>query len=170
MEIRQLRHFLAVYERRHYGRAAAHVGLSQSALTKSIAKLESSLQTKLFERGRYGAVPTPFGDSLAYRARIILAEERLATSEINDLKGAGRGTVYLGMAFSCAHRIVPRALMRLEKTHPGVSVIAVDGNTLLVGSRSAKRIDRFDLTSGARTGTFADGLPDAPEFLVRVSP
>jgi len=49
------------------------------------------------------------------------------------------------------------------------SVIAVDGNTLLVGSRSAKRIDRFDLTSGARTGTFADGLPDAPEFLVRVS-
>lgn len=127
MEIRQLRHFLAVYERRHYGRAAAHVGLSQSALTKSIAKLESSLQAKLFERGRYGAVPTPFGDSLAHRAKVILAEERLAASEINDLKGAGRGTVYFGMAFSCAHRIVPRALLRLEKTHPGVSAIAVDG-------------------------------------------
>ena len=28
---------------------------------------------------------------------------------------------------SCAHRIVPRALLRLEKTHPGVSAIAVDG-------------------------------------------
>jgi DNA-binding transcriptional LysR family regulator len=127
MEIRQLKHFLAVYERRHYGRAATHVGLSQSALTKSIAKLESGLQVKLFERGRYGAVPTPFGESLAQRARIILAEERLAGAEINDLKGASRGTVQFGMGFSCAHRIVPRALLRLEKSHPGVSAIAVEG-------------------------------------------
>lgn len=50
------------------------------------------------------------------------------------------------------------------------SVIAVDGNSLLVGSRSARRIDRFDLASGAKVGTFADGLPDAPEFLLRVAP
>ncbi len=127
MEIRQLKHFLAVYERRHYGRAAAHVGLSQSALTKSIAKLESSLQVKLFERGRYGAVPTPFGDSLANRAKIILAEERIAGSEISELKGASRGTVYFGMGFSCAHRIVPMALIRLAKSHPGVAAIAVEG-------------------------------------------
>lgn len=127
MEIRQLKHFLAVYERRHYGRAAAEVGLSQSALTKSIAKLEATLQIKLFERGRYGAVPTAFGDSLANRAKIILAEERLATSEINDLKGSSRGTVHFGMGFSCANRIIPRALIRLQATHPGVSAIAVEG-------------------------------------------
>lgn len=50
------------------------------------------------------------------------------------------------------------------------SVLAVDGNALLVGSRSAKRIDRFDLTSGKRLGVFADDLPDAPEFLLRVAP
>jgi hypothetical protein len=50
------------------------------------------------------------------------------------------------------------------------SVIAVDGNTLLVGSRSAKRIDRFDLASGAKLGVFAKDLPDAPEFLLRVAP
>jgi hypothetical protein len=49
------------------------------------------------------------------------------------------------------------------------SVIAVDGNSLLVGSRSAKRIDRFDLTSGRKLGTFAEGLPDSPEFLLRVA-
>lgn len=48
------------------------------------------------------------------------------------------------------------------------SVIAVDGDSLLVGSRSAQRIDRFDLSSGRKVGVFADGLPDAPEFLLRV--
>lgn len=50
------------------------------------------------------------------------------------------------------------------------SVIAVDGTSLLVGSRSAKRIDRFDLATGKKLGTFAEDLPDAPEFLLRVNP
>jgi hypothetical protein len=50
------------------------------------------------------------------------------------------------------------------------SVIAVDVNTLLVGSRSEKRIDRFSLSDGAKVGVLAERLPDAPEFLLRATP
>lgn len=127
MDLRQLKHFLAVYEKRHYGRAAAQLGLSQSALTKSIAKLESSLKLKLFERGRYGASPTPYGESLAHRARIILSEEKLAILELDDIRLAGRGVVRMGMGFSCAHTIAPQAIARMNASHPGVTIVVHEG-------------------------------------------
>ena len=130
MDLRQLKHFLAVYEKRHYGRAADQLGLSQSALTKSIAKLETSLKVKLFSRGRYGAVPTRYGESLAHRARIMLSEERLAQLELEDLKEAGRGVVRMGMGVSCAHKIAPDAIARLNASHPGVIVVVHEGTSV----------------------------------------
>lgn len=127
MDFRSLRHFLALYERRHYGRAADQLELSQSALTKSIRKLESTLGVQLFERGRYGAVPTVYGDALAHRARVILAEERMAAQELMDIKDAGKGIIRIGVGFSCAHRILPMAVGRLNASHPGLTVIAHEG-------------------------------------------
>jgi len=48
------------------------------------------------------------------------------------------------------------------------SALAIDGDDLLVGSRHAKRVDRFELRTGRRRGTFLADLPDAPEFLLRL--
>jgi DNA-binding transcriptional LysR family regulator len=130
MDIRQLKHFLALYERRHYGRAADQLELSQSALTKSIRKLETTIGCKLFERGRYGAVPTVYGEALVKRAKRILAEERLAVQELHDIKDAGHGIVRVGIGFSCAHRIAPEAIGRLNASHPGITVVASEGASL----------------------------------------
>ncbi len=42
-EIRELRHLLSIDEFRHFGRAAAAVGMSQPALTKSLQRIEQAL-------------------------------------------------------------------------------------------------------------------------------
>ncbi len=72
MEIDQLRSFLKVAEEGSFTRAASEIGLSQSALSRSIARLEGELGQPLFERQTRKVVLTDAGRVLVDRARKIL--------------------------------------------------------------------------------------------------
>ena len=54
MELRDLEYFAVVAEHGNLGRAAELLGLSQPALSKSIARLEDAMEVKLFRRTAKG--------------------------------------------------------------------------------------------------------------------
>lgn len=98
MYSRLLRHFLAVVEHKGITSAAEELHISQPALTKSIRQLEDNLGVTLFERMPTGVVPTPFGEILARRARLMDLEYRHALAEIHAIKGGAGGTINIGAA------------------------------------------------------------------------
>ena len=65
MELRQLAHFVAVAEERHFTRAAARVHVVQSSLSSSVAALERELGEALFVRDNRRVALTPAGRSPA---------------------------------------------------------------------------------------------------------
>ncbi|MBL0916774.1 MAG: LysR family transcriptional regulator, partial [Sphingopyxis sp.] len=64
MNLRRLRHFDTLYRLASYARAADELGLTQSALTRSIQKLEEELGATLFDRTTHYVRPTGDADRL----------------------------------------------------------------------------------------------------------
>ena len=62
MELKQLERFLAVYDEGSLAKAAKTLGLTQQALSASLANLEDSLGARLFDRGP-GGVTRPTASS-----------------------------------------------------------------------------------------------------------
>src|SRR3712207_6617489 len=118
----RLQRFLAIYEHRSFGRAAAELHVTQPALTKSIQLLEEELNVKLFERTASGVVPTIYGEALSLHAKVIEAEMKNAAREIATLSGAIKGEVTVGVTPSVATDIIPRAFLKLQKERPGIKL------------------------------------------------
>lgn len=129
MELRQLRHFLAVIDGGSLGDAARRLHISQPSLTKSIQSLEKAIGGALFERSIQGMKPTALGRGLETRARVIAGEVGRAKREIGELLSAQRGKVVVGSGPSFAYGVLPRALARFHASHPGIQVTVVEGFT-----------------------------------------
>lgn len=72
LELRHLRVVCAVAECGSVTKAAARLGLAQPALTAQLNRIERTLGGLLFERDRRGARPTPLGELVLARARVLL--------------------------------------------------------------------------------------------------
>ncbi|RKR75789.1 LysR family transcriptional regulator [Frondihabitans australicus] len=73
LETRELRYFVAVAERLHFGRAADDLGIAQPALSRAIQQIERRLGVALLERDRRSVSLTAAGEVLLRDARPALA-------------------------------------------------------------------------------------------------
>lgn len=71
--LRHLRFFVAVAEERHYGHAAATLGMTQPPLSQGVQRLERHLGVRLFDRDARGVRITEAGAALLPRAEDLLA-------------------------------------------------------------------------------------------------
>lgn len=100
---------LAVYakvvERESFTRAAEDLGLSKSAISKQIARLEDRLGARLLNRTTRKLAPTEVGRAFYERCRRIVAEAEEAERAVTDLSSAPRGRLRVAapMSFGILH-------------------------------------------------------------------
>lgn len=83
LDLKDLRCFVSVYERRGFARAAVELNTVQSNISTRIRKLEEEIGALLFERLHRSIRPTPKGEILYRYATRVFAE-------ISELEAAVR--------------------------------------------------------------------------------
>ena len=134
MTLEQLRIFVAVAERQHVTRAAEALNLAQSAVSASIAGLESQYRTKLFHRVGRGIELTEAGTMFLGEARAVLARANGAELVLADLGGLMRGTLIVAASQTISSYWLPRHLVAFRAKFPALSVALHVGNTVQVAA------------------------------------
>lgn len=102
LDTRQLAYFVEAARAGSMSRAAAAQGVSEQALSKAVARLESALGARLFARGASGVELTDFGRYLLPRAERILAALEATERSLEDYQAARRRPVLLGVSPACS--------------------------------------------------------------------
>lgn len=129
LKLRQMRVVDAIATHRSLQKAAAALGLTQPALTKTLQELEDVLGVRIFERQARGTEPNRLGEAVVAAARRMLAEAERLQDELDRLRTAGADTIAIGALPVAAAGILPGALAALKARHPGVVVKLVQGTT-----------------------------------------
>lgn len=122
MDLRQLKHFVAVFERGNLSKAAEAIPLSQPALTRSVKTLEDQIGVELFERHARGATPTPAGERLYHHAKSILAECARAKRDATQPIGEISGNVSIGIGALFAAELFDEMIGDFCRENPNVVV------------------------------------------------
>jgi DNA-binding transcriptional LysR family regulator len=151
--------FLAVARERNFTRAAAQLGMTQSALSQIVRTLEERLGVRLLNRTTRSVTPTQAGERLFLSVGPRFTEMDAALAALSELREKPAGTVRLTATEHAAAEILLPALGKILPKYPDIHVeVIIDyGLTNIV----AQQVD-----AGIRPGE----LVAKDMIAVRVSP
>jgi DNA-binding transcriptional LysR family regulator len=118
--VRELHHVRLLHELRSFQHAAQRAGISQPALSQSIAAIERRLGVSLFTRTRRSVAPTAFADLIAQRAQIVLPEIERIDEQIDAIRDARKAALAFGIGLVPASRLLRDAMTRAYERQPAV--------------------------------------------------
>jgi DNA-binding transcriptional LysR family regulator len=129
VQVRQLRALIAVADEGTFTDAAIALRISQAAVSRSVATLESELGVRLVRRTTRQANPTAVGVRVIAKARRVLAElaelERLVEDHASELR--------VGYSWSALGRHTLTTQRRWAAARPNVPLVFVHVNTPTAG-------------------------------------
>lgn len=129
--------FLAVARERSFTRAAAKLGVSQSALSHTIRGLEERLGVRLLTRTTRSVAPTEAGERLVRTVGPRLEEIDAELAALTELREKPAGTIRITTGEHPAEAILWPALAKLLPRYPDIKVeLIIDyGLTDIVAER-----------------------------------
>lgn len=144
-DIADLTAFVTVAEEGSFTKAAIRLGLSQSALSQIVRRLEDRLGLRLLTRTTRSVAPTSAGDRLVRRLGPLLREIDDDLAELSELRDTPSGNIRITSVEHAAKTILIPMLAEVLPSYPEVTVeVIVDYGLVDVVS------DRFD--AGVRLG------------------
>jgi DNA-binding transcriptional LysR family regulator len=129
VQLRQLRALIAVADEGTFTDAAIALGISQAAVSRTVAALEDELGVRLVRRTTRQATPTAIGARVVVRARRVLAE----VAELQRLVDDHAGELRLGYSWSALGRHTVTFQRRWAAARPDVPLVLVHTNTPTAG-------------------------------------
>lgn len=170
VEVRHMRHVIALAEHGSFARAAAALGLSQSALSRSIQSVEREVGNSLFIRTASGVEPTDSGRVFIARIRPIIQLTEDLDRDLVSERGLQSGHVHVGGGPYPAQSVLADALARFVADYPRivVRVMMRDWDELLRRLR-AREIEFFVgeiSTFGSEGDLDVEPLDPHPTFIL----
>ncbi|MGC5703563.1 LysR family transcriptional regulator [Pseudomonas sp. NFXW11] len=131
MDLNALRLLVRVAETRSFTRAAGDLGLTQSGLSRAIARLEQQLGVRLLQRNTRSVSLTPDGQMLVERAGPLLAELAHTESLLHDRRDAPSGLLKISTPSLFGRKVVMPAIGELTSRHPELCIEAVMSDRLV---------------------------------------
>jgi DNA-binding transcriptional LysR family regulator len=161
MELRQLRHFVAVADELHFGRAAEKLGMTQPPLSQSIQRLESELGVRLFERTHRHVELTPTGAQLLPIVRGILTQADQLPALARSLLRGDRGLLRLAFVSTADFGVLPELLRGYRSRFPEVRIELLE----TTGDRQIEGIISEEIDAGIVIRVDEPAFPSTLEYL-----
>ena len=128
-ELNELATFAVVADERSFTRAAAKLGISQSALSHTIRKLEQRLELKLLARTTKSVAPTAAGAALLQDLSPALEQITRALDKAQSVQHRPAGRLRIVMSRSAAVMVLLPRLTAFAEAYPDIvlDVVTVTG-------------------------------------------
>lgn len=120
MDLHQLKYFQTLADIQNFTKAADELVLSQSALSRSILRLEEELGIPLFERKSRGVVLNQYGKIFLEHVNRSLCEIDEAKLEINNIVDPFHGTIPLAFIQPLGSNFIPDLISAFQNQEPGI--------------------------------------------------
>ncbi|WP_343713875.1 LysR family transcriptional regulator [Inquilinus sp.] len=128
-EFAELAAFMAVSNERSFRRAAERLGMSPSALSRTIRSLEERLGARLLNRTTRSVAPTEAGQALFDRLRPSIADMESAVRDVGAYQSRPRGAVRVNLPRIAARLVVTPILADFLERYPSVRIdLVIDDN------------------------------------------
>ena len=165
--------YVRVVEAHSFVAAAQTLGMSPSAISKAVSRLEERLGARLLNRTTRSLSLTDVGASFYERCREAMAQLDHAESEVSESRGVPRGRLRVDVPVSLGRRIIVPALPRFIAQYPEISVHMSMNDRVLdlvqEGVDAALRIGNLGDSSlvARRIGQLRGFTCASPEFIER---
>jgi DNA-binding transcriptional LysR family regulator len=120
MDLRRLKHVVALATHASFAQAAEAVHLSQPAFSRSIQSLEEELGVDLFTRGQRRVTPTAYGKLVVERAQRMLSEAKGLQRDVKRMRASEFGEIAFGCGPIPAAALLEPMLTRVTREHPSI--------------------------------------------------
>lgn len=142
IKLRHLNIFLEVVRLAGVGHAAASLGLTQPALSKTIAELEEILEVKLFDRSGRSLKLTSFGEVFHRYAVASLTALKQGLHSMARVQQEDKAAFTIGALPTVSARVLPHALLDFTARMPGFKPRIITGpNAYLLSQLRLGEVD-----------------------------
>lgn len=120
MEWQQLEYFQTLARVQNFTRAADELSLTQSALSRSIARLEEELELPLFERKTRGVALNKYGEIFLQHVNRAMDEITIAKQELKDMVDPFHGIISLAFIHTLGPSFIPGLISAFREQYPGI--------------------------------------------------